>query len=237
RPRGTSGPPRPREIGSLAEVEQHAAGVPWTHERRGAAVAVAPFEDAHARRVELGDEPRERVDVDREVMEARTPAREEAIGGAPGPRGLDEHRLPVADPEADGFVQAVLRTPSRPHGVDAEEAAEPGERVVDRADGEPQVADAEADAVLRRDRLRRVVVRSRAVEPGHLPELDEDARGRPRGDECGRVAVPVVAAVDDPEPRAFEIRRVAGERVLLDVEREVMEPGTSARDEPLDEAH
>ena len=94
----------------------------------------------------------------------------------------------------------------------------------------------EAHASLRCDRIRRDVAGGRAAEAGHLPELDEDAGRRARGDEGRLVAVSVVSAIDDAKPLALEERHVAVEPVLLDVEREMMEPLAAARDELLDEA-
>ena len=120
--------------------------------------------------------------------------------------------------------------------LDGKEALKPGEGRVDRAHGECQMVDAEAYAVPGGHRIGGNVGGWRTAKPRHLPELHEDAGRRTRRDEGRLVAVAVVAAVDDAEPRVLEERHVIVEPPLLHVERQVVEPLATPCDESVDEA-
>src|SRR5262249_20406693 len=149
---------------------------------------------------------------------------------------LEQLELVVGEPEVEEMVAAVPAGVPGARDRDGEEALEPGEGRVDRAHGERQVVDAEPYAVPGGDRIGRNVVGWRAAESWHLPELHEDAGCGARRDEGRLVAVAVVSAVDDAESCTLEAGDVIVEPVLLDVERQMMEPLAAPRDEPVDEA-
>jgi hypothetical protein len=81
------------------------------------------------------------LDLEREVMEALTPAREETLDEAARLRALDQLELPVADVEVAPPELAIVSG----HRLDAhdrgQEATETGERGRDRGDRDRDVVD------------------------------------------------------------------------------------------------
>src|SRR5262249_10664479 len=223
--------------GFLPVPDEHAVRVPRTDEPGlPPATQIAPVDQRDAVRGESVRERRQAVDVDRQMVKALAAPGEEARDETVRGDGLEQLELPARGPERREIVRAVPTARAWPRHADRDEAPEPGERLVDRAHGECQVVDPEADAIELGDGVGWLIHRRLRRDAGHLPELDEDPRRGAWRDERRDVAVPVVAAPDEAEPRRFECGRVWIEPPLLDLDREMMHALAAAGEEALDEA-
>src|SRR5262249_8452861 len=138
---------RVSQAGLLPELEQDAVRVARMDEGRLAAAADRRFADDPDPFVAESLEQRiDAVDVHRQVVEPFAALGEEAADRRVVARRLDELDLVAREPEAREVEAAVPAAMLRAPKLDREEALEPGERRVDRADRDRQVIDLEADA-------------------------------------------------------------------------------------------